>query len=247
MTTFNITLHALAMLALFTLSGCVGYESDDSVGLCYKDTGGYIETSCSNGNVAGSCAVAGPGYSWFGEYDSFTECSEAADNAWGSPGSANPNPPAAATCEYTNDGECDEGIYCDYGTDTADCQASPPPSQPSEPPAPTEPDNACWSGLHADGRNCVVARTEQGLSLGGTPEAKLYLENTCSGRVYGKFCNERADGTWDCGADGIRGGATKVWSTLNPTGASWFIFTGSNEWTEDWVCSSEAGISNAEP
>ena len=220
------------------------YEPDDSVGLCYKDTDEYIETSCSNGNVAGSCAAAGPGYRWFDEYGSFTECSQAADNAWGS---TDPNPSAPEACAYTNDGECDEGVYCEYGTDTADCQTTPTPSQPSEPMAPADPDNACWSGLHADGRSCVVGYTEQTVSLGGTPEAKLYMENTCSGRVYGRFCNERSDGTWDCGADGIRSGAVKVWSTLNPTGESWFIFTGSHEWTEDWICSSEAGISNAEP
>ena len=244
---FNFTPKTLALLAIFTVSGCVDYDSNDSVGLCYKDTGGYIETSCSNGNVAGSCAVAGPGYDWFGEYDSFSECSQAAENTWGSPAPADPNPSASTECAYTNDGECDEGTYCGYGTDTADCQGGHTPNEPSEPTTPTEPDNACWSGLHPDGRSCVVGHSEQAVSVGGTPELRLRMENTCSGRVYGRFCNERADGTWDCGADGIRGGATKVWSTLNPSGESWFIFTGSNQWTEDWVCSSEAGISNAEP
>jgi hypothetical protein len=31
------------------------------------------------------------------------------------------------SCAYTGDGECDEGIYCAVGTDTADCCAGTPP------------------------------------------------------------------------------------------------------------------------
>lgn len=247
------------ILVIFALSvssvGCADLGEDDQVGLCYRQTGDYIETSCSIGNNGGSCATAGYDYTWYGDYDSFTACGNAKDDLFGDAAGGQPAPSgggttgsnpmtdAPRTCQYTNDGECDEGTYCPVGTDTADCQGRAPEGDDTSSP---EPDNACWSGLHDDGRDCVIGEAHAFDSL-GTPHIKLEMKNTCSGRVYGKFCNEHMDGTWDCGADGIRPGQVKVWSTSRPSGRTWFVFTGSNEWQEDWVCSSEAGISTLEP
>ena len=241
---YTILLCAATVASL----GCVGVDSNDEVGLCYRTSGDVTQTSCSIGNNDGTCGTAGADYSWYGDYDSFTACSDAAEREWSSTPAAPQAPNTSDVCQYTNDGECDEGTYCAYGTDTADCQGPPPDTDTERPPASDEPEpeNSCWSGAHNDGTPCVVASAETVDSF-GTPQIRLYLKNTCSGRVYGKFCNERTDGTWDCGADGIRGGETKTWSTLEPSGNYWGVFTGSDDWSEDWVCASEAGITNAEP
>ena len=60
--------------------------------------------------------------------------------------------------------------------------------------------------------------------------------NKCDHRIYARYCNEKNNGKWECGADGIRPGGTKVWSTYNASGRTNAKAIGSVEPEKDWVC-----------
>ena len=62
-------------------------------------------------------------------------------------------------------------------------------------------------------------------------------KNLCSKRVYLRMCNKHLDGTEDCGADGLKPGSEKKWSTYNASGHYSFKVIGSTDWQSDWVCS----------
>lgn len=64
-----------------------------------------------------------------------------------------------------------------------------------------------------------------------------YYTNTCNARLYIRFCNERGSGSDDCGADGLRPGKRKSWTTYNdPNGRYSATWVGSTIPSKDWVC-----------
>jgi hypothetical protein len=76
---------------------------------------GAYDCSCFGGHFTGVDDCGDPDALFTGMVAS---CTQAPDG----PGTACTG--GAGDCEWTNDGECDEGTLCDPGTDTADCNDS---------------------------------------------------------------------------------------------------------------------------
>lgn len=70
-------------------------------------------------------------------------------------------------------------------------------------------------------------------------EGKLISEftNTCRHRLYIRFCNEKNNGSEDCGSSGLKPGKTKKWGTNKATGEYSWRHIGSVTPSKDWVCS----------
>ena len=98
------------------------------------------------------------------------------------------------------------------------------------------PDHADEDGCWAPPSGCLVIDSEW---RGG--RFRSMGTNNCGGRIYVKFCNQAPGlgSKGDCGADGIRAGNTKSWSTSEghaPTGSTYWRWVGSNKLSSDWVC-----------
>jgi hypothetical protein len=50
------------------------------------------------------------------------------------------------------------------------------------------------------------------------------------------MCNDKKNGTKDCGSTGLKGGKTTKWSTYNATGEYNWKFVGVVKSSKDWVC-----------
>lgn len=103
--------------------------------------------------------------------------------------------------------------------------------------------DGCWSGETIYGQSCLV---QESARWDGTKLIVVY-RNQCERRLYGRFCNQYTDGTWNCGASGVAGGATKTWYTYNANGHSSAIATGSINGTSDWVCAGKVSNWHDEP
>ena len=78
-------------------------------------------------------------------------------------------------------------------------------------------DDTCWDGRNSRGGPCMeVHDTKWSQYTEG--RFTVTFRNTCSNRIYARFCNERDNGSEDCGASGISAGNTKSWSTSNANG-----------------------------
>ena len=100
--------------------------------------------------------------------------------------------------------------------------------------------DGCWDGLHINKAKCVKASSKWSQHTKG--KFILYLTNTCDRRVYVKKCNQRKNGSWDCGAGGIAGRGKTSWATYDATGRSQWMTVGSIRSNKDWVCAGK--ISN---
>lgn len=103
--------------------------------------------------------------------------------------------------------------------------------------------NGCWDGRHDfinGGDQCMQVVSSKWSGSDNTKMTVKY-QNTCSYRIYAKMCNQRSNGTYDCGASGIKPGATKNWYTYSASGRYTYIAVGSDKPSQDWNCSSEWG------
>lgn len=66
--------------------------------------------------------------------------------------------------------------------------------------------------------------------------AKVVFTNQCTGRVYVNACLKHNDDSWDCGSFGVDAGKSGNWWSSQSTGEYKYVFTGSNRWANDWVC-----------
>lgn len=109
---------------------------------------------------------------------------------------------------------------------------------------PTVDDDGCWDGRHSfinGGSSCFKHSTSTWLNEN---KLKVVYKNTCSDRIYAKYCNGKTNGISDCGAAGVRPGGTKSWVTYNATGDYSYIAVGSDISSKDWVCASRWGGPN---
>ncbi len=67
-------------------------------------------------------------------------------------------------------------------------------------------------------------------------EFKVTYRNDSTYGIYLSFGNERADGTWDSGADHLGPGKSTTWWTAGGTGRYRASWVGSSKWESDWVC-----------
>lgn len=94
-------------------------------------------------------------------------------------------------------------------------------------------EDGCWSGRSSGGQHCLVQSDSK---WGDDDYLTVTYTNRCSDRLYVRFCNQRKDGSWDCGVDGIRPGSQKKWSTYKASGRTHANYTGSTKPMQDWVC-----------
>lgn len=99
-------------------------------------------------------------------------------------------------------------------------------------------------GCYSAPRQCVRGQV-QWLENGRLLSARM--TNNCGSRVYIKFCIHRANGSRDCGADGLPPGRTKVWNTSNADRRmiARFRYVGSLQSGKDWVCAGRSPNWNA--
>lgn len=90
----------------------------------------------------------------------------------------------------------------------------------------------CWDGLTSDGAPCL----KQLSSRMQSGKAIVKYINQCSHRLYGRYCNQRNDDSWECGASGIQAGSIKSWVTYNGNGMSSAKATGAAIPSQDWNC-----------
>lgn len=90
--------------------------------------------------------------------------------------------------------------------------------------------HTCWS----PSPNCLVV----GSKWSQMTEGRIIVtyRNACDRRIVVKKCNERADGSADCGTGGIRGGEAVKWATSNATGRYAYNMIGVDNPNKDWVC-----------
>ena len=93
----------------------------------------------------------------------------------------------------------------------------------------------CWDGRTSNGGPCMVVQNTEWTGS-NNDRLKVTYYNQCAERIYASFCNERSDGSEDCGASGIRGYKTKTWSTYNANGQYSYEWVGSVKSSADWVC-----------
>ncbi len=124
---------------------------------------------------------------------------------------------------------------------------SPTPAQPTSSTSGTLPSASLGSETSPDTDGCYVPQhhpeclviEKQAYSVYEPTMLILRLRNTCARRVYANFCNQRTDGSWDCGADGVSSGGALSWTTYGANGKSEYDYTGSTKWENDWVCASK--------
>lgn len=90
--------------------------------------------------------------------------------------------------------------------------------------------HTCWP----PSPNCLVVGSEWSQMTEG--RIIVTYRNACDRRIVVKKCNERADGSADCGTGGIRGGEAVKWPTSNATGRYAYNMIGVDNPNKDWVC-----------
>ncbi|WP_404393931.1 hypothetical protein [Pseudoalteromonas phenolica] len=91
----------------------------------------------------------------------------------------------------------------------------------------------CWDAKHYGGDNCLTIESKNF----SKDSLKVVYKNTCSERIFAKFCHFKNTGYNDCGAAGIKAGNTKTWVTRSgATGHFNYIAVGSDDSNYDWVC-----------
>ena len=97
-------------------------------------------------------------------------------------------------------------------------------------------DDTCWDGKTSRNSPCMVVDNDR-WSQYSEGQFIVTYRNVCDHRIYARFCNERKDGTEDCGASGISPGKTKNWSTYRANGRYSYKWIGVTKGSMDWVCS----------
>lgn len=96
-------------------------------------------------------------------------------------------------------------------------------------------EDTCWDGRTNTGGPCMQVAGDKWSTY---TEGKFIVtyRNVCDHRIYARFCNERNNGSEDCGASGISAGGTKSWSTYNANGRYGYNWVGVTKASKDWVC-----------
>ena len=97
-------------------------------------------------------------------------------------------------------------------------------------------DDTCWDARNSGGARCMVVHNTKWSQYSKGNFIVTY-RNSCNNRIYARFCNERKDGSEDCGASGSGAGKTKSWSTSNANGRYSYRSIGVERGSKDWVCS----------
>ena len=95
-------------------------------------------------------------------------------------------------------------------------------------------EDTCWDGRNSRGGPCMVVHDTK-WSQYTEGRFTVTFRNTCNNRIYARFCNERNNGSEDCGASGISAGNTKSWSTSNANGRYSYNWIGVEKGSKDWV------------
>ena len=104
--------------------------------------------------------------------------------------------------------------------------------------------DGCWDGKHSfveGGQDCMQVDSANWLN---DDKLKVVYKNTCSHRIYAKFCNAKNNSSSDCGADGIMPHRSKSWVTYNASGSYSYMAVGSDRGQSDWVCASRVAGDN---
>ena len=80
------------------------------------------------------------------------------------------------TCEYANDGVCDEGMYCEHGSDCSDCGGQSDPGNGSDPQQDPNDDDSC-EPLSCDGTRVRTCSIENGVKRINTSQCPVDCEN----------------------------------------------------------------------
>jgi hypothetical protein len=111
--------------------------------------------------------------------------------------------------------------------------AAPSPPLPSGPKSDKTP-AGCWDGMTPGRAPCLV------FAGGEMQKGSRYVarwRNTCARRLHVQLCNQRKNGSWECGSDGIAPGATTTWATYEASGEHSGSAIGSDKAADDWTCS----------
>jgi len=96
-------------------------------------------------------------------------------------------------------------------------------------------EDTCWDGKTSGGGPCMVVHdTEWSEYTQGRFIVKY--KNVCDHRIYASFCNERNNGSEDCGASGIMPGSVKSWATGDANGRYSYEWIGVERGSKDWLC-----------
>ena len=96
-------------------------------------------------------------------------------------------------------------------------------------------DDTCWDGRTSSGGACMVVADTKWSEYSKNRFIVKY-KNICNHRIYARFCNERNNGSEDCGASGISPGRTHGWATGNANGRYSYNWIGVGKGSKDWVC-----------
>jgi hypothetical protein len=95
--------------------------------------------------------------------------------------------------------------------------------------------DGCWNGLTPTRAPCMTLDSSESST---TTPGKVITKwrNACDQRIYATFCNQRTNGTWECGSEGITPGSVHTWATMAANGKHDGWATGSVTPSKDWVC-----------
>lgn len=94
--------------------------------------------------------------------------------------------------------------------------------------------DGCWDAKNRSGGSCIS--TSSRWSKYTDDKLIVTYTNECSHRIYITKCNERNNGSWDCGSGGISPGNSTNWNTGDASGAYEWVTVGSDRGSKDWVC-----------
>jgi len=107
--------------------------------------------------------------------------------------------------------------------------------------------NGCWDGMVPFTQGTGSCLYKVSTSWPDKTKFRVKWGNRCGHRMYIKFCNERTDKSWDCGASGIGPNKTHSWSTYNATGRHTVTAVGSVKGSSDWTCAGKITDWNNDP
>ncbi len=115
----------------------------------------------------------------------------------------------------------------------SDSGNTPAASPTSTPTTDTSAENSCW----IPASTCLTASADWSEQTDG--RVIVTYRNTCERRILVKKCNERTDGSADCGSGGINPGGVSRWATSNATGRYSYRMVGVDEANKDFICLGE--------
>lgn len=95
--------------------------------------------------------------------------------------------------------------------------------------------DGCWNGLTPSRSTCMTLESSEE-STTTADKVITKWKNACDQRIYATYCNQRTNGTWECGSGGISPGSVTTWTTMSANGRYDGWATGSVTPGKDWVC-----------